>query len=183
MGNDFAPTGVTLQRARPNDNATAIFNAFFNAPVSFGSDTDSLTFNTASLNTDLPTSNAELAYHNDKIVADYLARFDSSRLSERVRTIFIERLVTGKFSEEQIAEQLNLSLRSMQRRLRDEQTSYQQLLDETRLELALQYINRTSLTVAQIAPLLGFSDSSNFNRAFKRWLGISPSKYRALGFS
>jgi AraC-like DNA-binding protein len=131
----------------------------------------------------LPTGNAELAYQNDKIVSDYLARFDNTRLSERVRTIFIERLVTGKFSEEQIADQLNLSLRSLQRRLRDEQTSYQQLLDETRLELALQYINRTSLSVAQIAPLLGFSDSSNFNRAFKRWLGISPSKYRALGFN
>ncbi|MCB1806122.1 MAG: helix-turn-helix transcriptional regulator, partial [Candidatus Competibacteraceae bacterium] len=86
------------------------------------------------------------------------------------------------FSEEQIAQQLNLSLRSLQRRLREERTSYQQLLDETRLELALQYINRTQLSVAQIAPLLGFSDSSNFNRAFKRWLGLPPSRYRAAGF-
>ena len=130
----------------------------------------------------LPTGNAELAYQNDKIVADYLARFDSNRLSERVRAIFMDRLVTGKFSEEQIGQQLNLSLRSLQRRLREERTSYQQLLDETRLELALQYINRTQLSVAQIAPLLGFSDSSNFNRAFKRWLGLPPSRYRAAGF-
>ena len=130
----------------------------------------------------LPTGNAELAYQNDKIVADYLARFDSNRLSERVRAIFMDRMVTGKFSEEQIAQQLDLSLRSLQRRLRAERTSYQQLLDETRLELALQYINRTQLSVSQIAPLLGFSDSSNFNRAFKRWLGLPPSRYRTAGF-
>lgn len=180
-GTDFVPDQLYLNRPRP-ENETAFID-YFNCNVEFSSPQNILLINKATVNTELATGNAELAYQNDKIVSDYLARFDSSRLSERVRTIFIERLVTGKFSEEQIAEQLNLSLRSLQRRLRDEQTSYQQLLDETRLELSLQYINRTSLSVAQIAPLLGFSDSSNFNRAFKRWLGISPNKYRALGFN
>lgn len=180
-GNDFAPLRVNLRRPKPNLQEP--FEFFFNAPVQYGCQQDSLVFDKDSVLVELPTSNAELAYQNDKIVADYLARFNNVRLSERVRAIFIERLVTGKFSEEQTAEQLNLSLRSLQRRLSEEQTSYQQLLDETRLDLALQYINRTSLTVAQIAPLVGFSDSSNFNRAFKRWLGISPSKYRAVGFS
>ena len=154
----------------------------YGASVATQSDAIELVLEKATAEAVLPTGNAELAYQNDKIVADYLARFDSNRLSERVRAIFMDRLVTGKFSEEQIAQQLNLSLRSLQRRLREERTSYQQLLDETRLELALQYINRTQLSVAQIAPLLGFSDSSNFNRAFKRWLGLPPSRYRAAGF-
>jgi AraC-like DNA-binding protein len=180
-GAEFAPLAVLLRRTRPGDSRR--FEEHFQSPIEYDAGIDALLFDKAVLSAELSTSNAELAYQNDKIVADYLARFNNGRLSERVRTIFMERLVTGKFSEEQIAEQLNLSLRSLQRRLRDEQTSYQQLLDETRLDLALQYINRTSLTVAQIAPLLGFSDSSNFNRAFKRWLGISPSKYRAVGFS
>ena len=181
-GSDYAPLKVTMRRPQPNDEQAA-YQDFFQAPLKFNQDVNALIFDKTTLNNELPTRNAELAYQNDKIVSDYLARLDSSRLSERVRSIFIERLVTGKFSEEQIAEQFNVSLRSLQRRLREEQTSYQQLLDETRLDLALQYINRTSLTVTQIAPLLGFSDSSNFNRAFKRWLGISPSKYRELGFS
>jgi AraC-like DNA-binding protein len=180
-GEDYAPLRVYLVRPTPKN--PEVFDAYFRAKIDYGAEYNALIFDKTSVNMELPTGNAELAYQNDKIVSDYLARFDNTRLSERVRTIFIERLVTGKFSEEQIADQLNLSLRSLQRRLRDEQTSYQQLLDETRLELALQYINRTSLSVAQIAPLLGFSDSSNFNRAFKRWLGISPSKYRALGFN
>ena len=180
-GNDFAPDRICLGRPQPEDKQ--VFEDYFKCPIEYNSEHNHLIIDKETVNTELATGNAELAYQNDKIVSDYLARFDSTRLSERVRTIFIERLVTGKFSEEQIAEQLNLSLRSLQRRLRDEQTSYQQLLDETRLELSLQYINRTSLSVAQIAPLLGFSDSSNFNRAFKRWLGISPSKYRALGFN
>lgn len=178
---EFAPLKIDLQRARPDNEKP--FTDYFRTAIGYAAEQNMLVFDKNASIKPLPTGNAELAYQNDKMVADYLARFDANRLSERVRTIFIERLVTGKFSEEQIAEQLNLSLRSLQRRLRDEQTSYQQLLDETRLELALQYINRTRLTVSQIAPLLGFSDSSNFNRAFKRWLGISPSKYRALGFT
>ena len=177
---DYAPMKVYLCRSKPSDPEP--FEAFFGAPIDYAAEHNELLFDKASIDAQLTTGNAELAYQNDKIVADYLARFDSARLSERVRATLIERLVTGRFSEEQIAELLNLSLRSFQRRLRDEQTSYQQLLDETRLDLSLQYINRTSLSVAQIAPLLGFSDSSNFNRAFKRWLGIAPSKYRAVGF-
>lgn len=178
-GESFEPLRVEWRRPVPA--ARRSFETCFRCPLEFAVGTNRLVLPRAAVEAELPTGNAELAYQNDKIIADYLARFDASRLSERVRAIFMERLVTGKFSEEQIAEQLNLSLRSLQRRLRDEQTSYQQLLDETRLELALQYINRTRLSVAQIAPLLGFSDSSNFNRAFKRWLGISPSRYRALG--
>ncbi|MFO1353104.1 MAG: AraC family transcriptional regulator [Gammaproteobacteria bacterium] len=178
---DFSPRQVSLRRPRPDD--VTPFADFFKAPIAFDAVEDTLLFDQATIEAELPTGNAELAYQNDKIVADYLARFDPGRLSERVRTLFIDRLPTGKFSEDQIAEELQISLRSLQRRLRDEQTSYQQLLDETRLDLALQYINRSRLSVAQIAELLGFSDSSNFNRAFKRWLGISPQKYRALGFA
>lgn len=178
IGPGFVPRAIELERVHP-DRPQAHAERLGVAPT-FGAEGTRLVLERAEIEAVLPTGNAELAYQNDKIVADYLARFDAARLSERVRAIFTERLVTGKFSEEQIADQLNLSLRSLQRRLREEQTSYQQLLDETRLELALQYINRTRLSVAQIAPLLGFSDSSNFNRAFKRWLGISPSRYRAL---
>lgn len=175
----FTPQAIALERPRPGK--PLVHAERFGVAPTFGADGTRLILARAEVEAVLPTGNAELAHWNDKIVADYLARFDAGRLSERVRSIFTERLVTGKFSEEQIADQLNLSLRSLQRRLREEQTSYQQLLDETRLELALQYINRTRLSVAQIAPLLGFSDSSNFNRAFKRWLGVSPSRYRALG--
>lgn len=175
----FAPLAIELDRPPPGKPQQHVEH--FRAPLTFDAECTRLTLARAEIEAVLPTGNAELAYQNDKIVADYLARFDADRLSERIRAIVTERLVTGKFSEEQIADQLNLSLRSLQRRLREEQTSYQQLLDETRLELALQYINRTRLSVAQIAPLLGFSDSSNFNRAFKRWLGIAPSRYRELG--
>ncbi len=180
-GPRFAPLKVELCRRPPADPARHAKQ--LGVMPEFSATGDRLHLARTEVEAVRATGNAELAYQNDKIVADYLARFDASRLSERIRAIFIERLVTGKFSEEQVAEQLNISLRSLQRRLRDEQTSYQQLLDETRLDLALQYINRTGLSVAQIAPLLGFSDSSNFNRAFKRWLGISPNRYRALGGS
>jgi len=71
-----------------------------------------------------------------------------------------------------------VSLRSLQRRLRDEETSYSQLLDETRRELAMQYIRRSRMSINEITYLLGFSEPSNFSRAFKRWTGHSPTEHR-----
>ena len=61
---------------------------------------------------------------------------------------------------------------------RSRSTSFQQLLDDTRRELACQYLLQLSLSVTEVAYLLGFNDTSNFARAFKRWTGCSPSAFR-----
>ncbi|NIP27588.1 MAG: AraC family transcriptional regulator, partial [Phycisphaerae bacterium] len=105
---EFAPLSIDLERAK-YDSEKPFFD-YFRTAINYGAEQNMLVFDKNAIIKPLPTGNAELAYQNDKVVADYLARFDANRLSERVRTIFIERLVTGKFSEEQIAEQLNLSL-------------------------------------------------------------------------
>ena len=78
-----------------------------------------------------------------------------------------------------MASSLNLSVRSLQRKLSDENTNYKHLLDETRRELAMNYLGNSRLTINEITYLLGFSDPSNFTRAFRRWQGESPSNYRA----
>ena len=67
----------------------------------------------------------------------------------------------------------------MQRRLQEEGTSYQQLLDDTRRELAEQYLGQVDLTLLEVAYLLGFADPSNFFRAFRRWFGETPGEYRS----
>jgi len=71
-----------------------------------------------------------------------------------------------------------MSLRSLQRRLNDEGTSYKDLLDETRRELASHYMAESHRSINEITYLLGFSEPSNFSRAFRRWTGCSPSAYR-----
>ena len=77
-----------------------------------------------------------------------------------------------------MASELFMSSRTLQRKLEDEGTSYNDVLNETRRELALRYIKEESLPLTEVSFLLGFSDSAAFSRAFKRWQGLSPSEYR-----
>ena len=77
-----------------------------------------------------------------------------------------------------IAAQLGYSPRTLQRKLQQANTSFQHLLDDIRQELALQYLKDTSLTTSEIAFLLGFSENSAFNRAFRRWTTMTPGEYR-----
>ncbi len=79
---------------------------------------------------------------------------------------------------EALAASLNISAQTLRRRLRVEGTSYPQIKDEIRLDLALEYLTGGKLTIAQIAIKLGFSEPRSFTRAFKHWTGVSPSKYR-----
>jgi AraC-like DNA-binding protein len=72
-----------------------------------------------------------------------------------------------------------MSERTLQRRLEDEKTTFVQLLDDTRRELAEQYLGRLHLSLAQAAYLLGFADQSSFFRACMRWLEVAPGQYRS----
>jgi len=77
-----------------------------------------------------------------------------------------------------VADEMNTTTRSLRRKLSAEKTTFQKLLDEIRLELATDYLRNTRLTLEDIAPLLGFSDASNFRHAFKKWTGELPSSFR-----
>jgi AraC-like DNA-binding protein len=79
---------------------------------------------------------------------------------------------------EQVAAQLHMSPRTLKRRLLEQDSSFQAILDSVRLEQARQLLSETRKSVDAIAATLGYSDASNFNRAFKRWLGVTPAVYR-----
>ena len=78
----------------------------------------------------------------------------------------------------QVASRLFVSTRTLRRRLEDAQTSYQEIVGETRRDLAVRYLTQTSLSTEAIAEILGYSDTANFRQAFKRWTGESPQQYR-----
>lgn len=78
----------------------------------------------------------------------------------------------------EIADRLNMSPRTLRRRLLDEGTSYQAIVNEVRSYLACEYLRDTDISVSEIGALLGFEDISNFRNAFKRWTGVSPRDYR-----
>ena len=97
----------------------------------------------------------------------------------RVRHEIARLLPQGEPRREEVAAVLGLTDRTLQRRLQAESTSYQQLLDDTRRELARQYLGEPRHSLAEVADLLGFADQSNLFRACKRWFGLPPGQYRA----
>ncbi len=108
----------------------------------------------------------------------YVANFDKFNLSARIRERLIDLLPTGTTSQEKIANDLHMNIRTLQRRLRCEGTRYKYLLDEVRRELAIAYARENRFSINQIAYLVGFSEPTNFTRAFRRWTGLSPKDYR-----
>ncbi len=127
----------------------------------------------------LPTANEALAQLHDRFAGEYLARFSESRVTHQARQVLCRLLPQGEPKRDSVAQLLHLSQRTLQRRLQEEGTSYQQLLDDTRRELAEQYLGQPNLTLLEVAYLLGFADPSNFFRAFRRWFDMTPGEYRA----
>jgi AraC-like DNA-binding protein len=99
---------------------------------------------------------------------------------DTVRTLLPEELAQGRAEARNVARKLNLSVRTLGRRLGQEGTTYKLLLDEVRKELAYSHLSGLERSRPEVASLLGFSDVTAFHRAFKRWTGQTPGNYRAL---
>ena len=175
-GDDFNPLRVAAQRPAFDDPAPYI--EYFHAPVEFSAPDNILYFSKQSLEAHLLTANPRLARVNDRVVTQYLAQFDKGSTAMRVRAKLIDLLSAGNVTQKDVADSLHMSLRTLQRKLSEEKTSYKELLDETRRELANQYLRQACLSVSEVTYLLGFSEPSNFARAFKRWTGRTPSEFR-----
>ena len=114
----------------------------------------------------------------DLKIGELIGRLDKNNITTQVKSKLLDLLPSGHSTEEAVIQALHLSQRTLQRKLKEEGTTFKELLDETRRELAKEYVNDTSLSFSEITYLLGFSEQSNFTRAFKRWQGQSPSAYR-----
>lgn len=172
------PKKLTLVRDQPTCHKT--IENFIQAPVIYNADRNAISFSKEQMLIPLPSAHPELARINDQSVIDYLARFDRDSISMQVRLNIIEMLQGGTPSQDDIATCMNMSLRSLQRRLQEENTNFTTLLRNTRKELATQYLKEPHRTLGEVTYLLGFTEPANFTRAFKRWTGQSPSEFREL---
>ncbi|MFN3748311.1 MAG: AraC family transcriptional regulator ligand-binding domain-containing protein [Sphingorhabdus sp.] len=120
----------------------------------------------------------DLAEQNDRIAARYLAQLRLNDVVARVRVSIMERLEDGQCTKHEVASSLGMSKALMQARLAERGYTFQHLLDETRRELVLGYLAQPDLSITEITFRLGFTDASNFTRAFRRWMGVSPTHYR-----
>jgi AraC-like DNA-binding protein len=167
-----------VEQRRPEPVDTYPYRRFFRCELVFGAAENALTIGTTALDTPLSTANPELALHNDHLVRRYLAEMRQGSMLDRVRAVLAERL-TGDASPAAVAAALGTSVRSLQRRLRDQGFSYVEILNETRRQLGTAYLLEERYSITEIAFQLGFDDASAFARAFRRWTGLSPSAYRA----
>ncbi|MFV2060407.1 MAG: AraC family transcriptional regulator [Gammaproteobacteria bacterium] len=176
-GEKFSPNTVLMKRPG-SDHEQDLIN-YFGAPITFSSELTGFTFDAAMLEQKLSSANAELAHNNDKIIMAHLAKLDRDDIVNQVKVALVDLLSSGAVNEDMIASELHVSKRSLQRKLSGLGTSYKRVLEETRSSLAKQYVEDSALSITEISYLLGFSETSNFTRAFKRWTGKSPSELRA----
>lgn len=176
-GKPLKPLLVSFQGPPPEDLEQ--YRQVFQAPLKFQAEHYGLLFARADLDAPLPTANQALAQLHDRFAGEYLARFSESRVTHLARQVLCRLLPQGEPRREAVAQALHLSQRTLQRRLQEEGSSFQQLLDDTRRALAEQYLAQPNLTLLEVAYLLGFADPSNFFRAFRRWFDSTPGEYRA----
>lgn len=176
-GRGFAAREISFRRPAPT--AIAAFENAFRVPLAFAEQETTITLDNEVLTQPLPSANRELARHNEAILVRYLAEFEKDNIANGVHALLVEQLPFGEPQQAEIAKSLNLSPRNMQRKLKAEDTSYNQILDATRQALARRYLEESHYSVSEITYLLGFSGSSSFTRAFRRWTGQAPSAYRS----
>jgi AraC-like DNA-binding protein len=158
---------------QPEEACRHRLESFFECPIAFDATDNALVFARADLDCPLATTHPLLARINEQALARYETALNSTHVADRLRARLIQALPSGEFDVAAIARSLNMSLRSMQRQLRREGTSYRTLLDETRRQLAEQYGSDSTLSASEAAYLLGFAEANGFSRAMRRWQGLA----------
>jgi len=146
----------------------------------FGALTNTLVLDAASLDRPQLTADARLlatiAALGQEALADRAPSVDSVRA--RVAVQLRAQLEQGEVRIRPLARALHMSVRTLQRRLGEEGTSFAAIVDEVRHELSCQLVRRADLSLVEIATKLGFAEFATFSRAFKRWTGVAPGAYR-----
>lgn len=175
-GRKLNPVSVQFKHQAPD--CSGEFYSYFKSPVIFGAPTNCLILPADKIDMPLKGHNPEIARIHDQIIIRFLAEINKEDIVERTKGAIVKMLPSGKISDEKIAEALFMSVRSMQRNLQKRDTTFGRLLDEVRQALAREYVMDRSISLTEVAFILGFSEQSVFSKAFKRWTGKTPSEAR-----
>ncbi|QHN03960.1 AraC family transcriptional regulator [Granulicella sp. WH15] len=171
-------TPVRLELMQPRKYAKALAR-HFDCPIAFGAARNAIIFRASDAAIPFVTRNAELlAMLAPQFDEELKQHSGQESFPERVRTV-IQRKLTGRRPKmQEIAHELHISTRTLQRRLQDEGYSFQQVLEEARHQLARHYLNSSELELSETAYLLGYEDANSFVRAFRMWEGVPPAQWR-----
>ena len=172
------PKRVELQRPEANRK---IYEEHFRCPVKFDAPQNMLVFAIEDVERPFLTHNADLlAIVAPQLEAELTQQLAQRTVREQVKGILKKLLAGQRPGLEDVARELRLSTRTLQRRLTGESAKFQQLMEEARRELAQHYLLHSTLELNETAYLLGFEDANSFFRAFQHWEGTSPGEWRAV---
>ncbi len=176
-GLDVMPSRVSFQHARP---ASALAHArLFGEGVEFGAERNSITFARATLDLEVRTADpalGEIVAAHSRLLLRALP--DNSTWTARVQWALGERKLRETCDIEAIATSFSMAKRSLQRRLQDEGTTFEEIVDGLRREFAEHCLRERRLSTQETAFMLGYSDVPAFHRAFVRWTGLTPKTFR-----
>lgn len=176
---DFAPLSVTLARPRP-EGFEELYTTSFQVPVQFGTPSCEMCLDPTIVDIPLLGGNREIAGEHDKIMQNYIAALDTADIINRVKRIILQKLPSENCTKQQVASELAMSPSALHQKLAAQDTSFQDLLNQVRKSLALDYMEQSRVSITEMSFMLGFNDTSSFTRAFRRWTGKSPRDYRRL---
>ncbi len=172
------PVEIHFRHSRPEDTTEHL--RIFGCPLVFDCPQNELVLLRTDLARPIFMANAQLLEKLEQFAQEMLDRlYPPHTWTDKVVHSINKSLACGeKPTLDSVAQALAIGPRQLQNKLREEGAAYQTLLDEVRKEMALKYLNEPQITVCDIAFLLGFSEQSAFNHAFKRWTGVTPGDYR-----
>ena len=181
IGHAVSPKRVEFKRPESNRR---IYENYFGCPVKFGARQNMLLFRTEDLAQPFLTHNPDLLEMvAPQLDAELTQQLAHESLKEQVKGILKKFLAGQRPRLEEVATELRVSTRTLQRRLLAERITFQTLVEEARRELAQHYLLQSSLELNETAYLLGYEDPNSFFRAFHRWEGTSPGEWRSARFA
>lgn len=177
-GQSWNPEGLYFQFDESYSLNSTEMNQFYRCPVNFNQELNGFSIR----NTTLVHQRAESDQKLHRILSEYMEMRKQKSEGDIVRDTtecIVAGLQVGRFSIDEIANQLGLSRRSFQRRLNSSNLNFKSMLEQTRMDLARHYLKMSTLPLTQIADILGYADSASFSRSFHRCHGDSPSNWRS----
>lgn len=181
LGRNWAPLEIHFEHPRPLDGHEHA--QLFRAPVYFARPSNAIVFRRSDLDTLMPGADPYLLSLLEPVLRDRRARAGTGDLAGLVRRA-IERTFSGSGpSIARVAAELDMTGRTLHRRLQERGESFNDLVRGVRRDLALQYLATPHIPLTEIAFLLGYSELSAFSRAFHQWAGMAPLRYRKQCFA
>jgi AraC-like DNA-binding protein len=174
---DTVITAIDIALPKPAD--PTVYEEYYRVPIRWGTKHTSFHLDNKFLSIKSIHANPQLLKHHESMCAELLSELKDTASLFDLKSHINESLKRGESSIQQVAISLNISVRTLQRRLSQENTNFQAQLDLVRQKLAKQYITDSDLSISDIAYKLNFSDPSNFSRTFNRWFSCTPIQYRS----